>query len=193
MEGITSILFVYEHRLLRYLYIPKYVRHVFAKKPHFTGIRPKGIRMSEEKPIDLYRQDFALFIEAGFIAVKQLDEIAARRLFKAAELLSPDSSAPKLGLGYIELNKMRAVEAAKIFESILAKEPEHHLAKALLGIAYLMSKDKRQQGEVLITEAKNESDDPTIQNLANVSSQWLNKDIKQAHAMPFAPAMKEQE
>ena len=37
--------------------------------------------MGEENPLDFFKDDFALFIEAGFIAVKQLDEIAARRLF----------------------------------------------------------------------------------------------------------------
>lgn len=148
--------------------------------------------MSEDNPINFYLEDFALFIEAGFVAVKQLDEIAARRLFKAAELLNPESSAPKLGLGYIELNKMRSNEASKIFESILEKEPHHCLAKALLGISYLMMKEKRVEGENLIKEAKAESDDPTIQNLAEVSVQWLNKDLKTANVMPFSPALKEE-
>lgn len=145
----------------------------------------------QESPLTVYMQDFALFIEAGFIAVKQLDEIAARRLFKAAELLHPESTAPKLGLGYIELNKMRANEASRIFEEILAKEPNHALAKALLGIAYILTKDKRDQGEKLLQDAKKESDDPTIANLVEVGTQWLNKDIKHASAMPFSPAIKE--
>ena len=145
--------------------------------------------MSEETPLDFFKEDFALFIEAGFIAVKQLDEIAARRLFKAAEVLRPESSAPKLGLGYIELNKMRPQEAARIFESILAKEPKHTLAKALLGISYLMAKDKKKQGEILIAEAKKESDDPTIQNLADVSLQWMQKDVRESFSTPFAPSL----
>jgi len=149
--------------------------------------------MGEENPLDFFNEDFPLFIEAGFIAVKQLDDIAARRLFKAAEVLRPESSAPKLGLGYIELNKMRPQEASRIFESILEKEPKHSLAKALLGVSYLMTKDKKKKGEVLINEAKKESDDPTIQNLADVSLQWMKKDVKAAFSTPMAPSLEEKE
>ena len=145
--------------------------------------------MGEENPLDFFSEDFTLFIEAGFIAVKQLDEIAARRLFKAAEILRPESSAPKLGLGYIELNKMRPLEASRIFEALLKIEPNHSLAKALLGVSYLMSKDKKKQGELLINEAKKESDDPTIQNLAEVSLQWMQKDVKSSFSTPFSPAL----
>jgi Flp pilus assembly protein TadD len=145
--------------------------------------------MGEENPLDFFNEDFTLFIEAGFIAVKQLDEIAARRLFKAAEVLRPESSAPKLGLGYIELNKMRPQEASRIFEALLKIEPNHSLAKALLGVSYLMSKDKKKQGELLINEAKKESDDPTIQNLAEVSLQWMQKDVKSSFSTPFTPAL----
>ena len=149
--------------------------------------------MGDENSLDFYADDFALFVEAGFIAVKQLDEIAARRLFKAAELLRPESSAPKLGLGYIELNKMRAIDAARIFESILEKEPHHSLAKALLGVSYILTKDKRKQGEELIQAAKKESNDPTIQNLADVSMQWMKKDLRSSHAMPFAPSLEKED
>lgn len=147
--------------------------------------------MGEENPLDFFKDDFTLFIEAGFIAVKQLDEIAARRLFKAAEVLRPESTAPKLGLGYIELNKMRPQEASRLFESILEKEPSHSLAKALLGVSYLMTKDKKKQGEALINEAKKESDDPTIQNLAEVSAQWMKKDVKTSFNAPFTPSLEE--
>ena len=88
--------------------------------------------MGETNPLDFFAEDFALFIEAGFIAVKQLDEIAARRLFKAAETLKPESSAPKLGLGYIELNKMRPQEASKIFETILSALSRSKLSQKFL-------------------------------------------------------------
>ena len=65
-----------------------------------------------------FKEDFALFIEAGFIAVKQLDETSASRLFDAAQVLSPDHSAPKIGLGYIALNKLEVKQATKIFEEV---------------------------------------------------------------------------
>jgi len=133
--------------------------------------------MSEENILEFFAEDFSLFVEAGFIAVKQLDEIASRRLFKAAEILNPDSPASQLGLGYIALNKLHVNEASGIFEAILSKDPEHHLAKTLLGISYLLMKDRKQEGERLIFETKEKCEDPTIRNLAEVCLDWLHKDL----------------
>lgn len=142
--------------------------------------------MSEESLLDYFREDFTLLIEAGFVAVKQLDEIAARRLFKAAELLNPDNPAPQLGLGYVALNKLQINEASKLFEGILKQHPEHYLAQALLGICYMMSKTKRKKGEKLITEAREKSDDPTIKNLADVCMEWATSDLKAKEFSPLA-------
>lgn len=133
--------------------------------------------MDEENVLDFFAEDFALFIEAGFVAIKQLDEIASRRLFKAAEVLNPNNPAPQLGLGYIALNKLRVTEAITTFESIVKKDPEHHLARALLGVAYLLTQDKKTKGEQLILDAREKSDDPTIKNLAEVCLDWLKKDL----------------
>jgi len=141
--------------------------------------------MAEKSLLDNFKEDFALFIEAGFIAVKQLDELAARRLFKTAELLNPDNLASQLGLGYVALNKLQVAEATKIFDSILKKDPNHHLARALLGICYLLTKNKRKKGEQLIEEAKTKSDDPTIHNLAEVCMDWANKDLKAKALSPL--------
>jgi len=132
----------------------------------------------EAKLIDFFAEDYSLFIEAGFVAVKQLDEIAARRLFKAAETLNPDNPAAQLGIGYVALNKLQVSEAAATFESILKKDPGHHLAKALLGVSYLLTKDKKKRGEELVKEAKAASDDPTIKNLADVCLDWVKKRLK---------------
>ena len=109
--------------------------------------------------------------------LKQLDEIAARRLFKAAEILNPDNPAPQLGLGYIALNKLRVAEATEIFETLLDKDPEHHLARALLGVSYMLTPDKKGLGEQFIKEAKSKCDDPTIKNLADVCLEWEQKDL----------------
>jgi hypothetical protein len=133
--------------------------------------------MEEENILSSFNDDYSLFIEAGFVAVKQLDEIAGRRLFKAAEILNPDNPASKLGIGYIALNKLQVTEASTIFESILNEDPSHHLAKALLGVSYLLTKDKKKKGEELILEAKAKSDDPTIKNLADTCLDWVGKDL----------------
>lgn len=149
--------------------------------------------MGENGLLKEFKEDFALFIEAGFIAIKQLDEIAARRLFKAAELLNPDNPASQLGLGYVALNKLQVNEATKLFEGIIAKDPEHHLAQALLGICYLLTKGKRKKGEKLIQDAKSKTDDATIRNLADVCMEWANKDLKEKALSPLVPAKEEEE
>ena len=133
--------------------------------------------MDEENLLTFFVEDYSLYVESGFVAVKQLDEVAARRLFKAAEILNPDNPASQLGLGYIALNRLRVVEAATIFEEILKKDPGHRLAQTLLGVAYLLSQDKKKRGEQLLLEAKEGCDDPTIKNLANVCLDWLQKDL----------------
>ncbi len=134
--------------------------------------------MGEEGVIEYFSEDFALLIEAGFVAVKQLDEIAARRLFKAAELLNPENPASKLGLGYIALNKLQISEATKIFEEILQKDPHHYLAEALLGVCCLLTKNNRKRGEQLIRNAREKSDDPTIRSLSDVCLKWADTDLQ---------------
>jgi len=134
--------------------------------------------MSDESILEYFAEDYALLIEAGFVAVKQLDEIAAKRLFKAAELLNPDNPASQLGLGYIALNKLQISEATKIFEEILEKDPNHYLSQALLGVCCLLTKNKRKRGEQLILDAKEKSDDPTIKNLSEVCLNWAESDLQ---------------
>jgi len=99
----------------------------------------------DEAKLDEFKEDFSLLIEAGFIAVKQLDETSASRIFNAAQVMSPNSTAPQIGLGYIALNKLEIKEATKIFEEVLKKEPENHLAQTFLGICFLLNKPKRKK------------------------------------------------
>src|ERR1700722_4742645 len=120
--------------------------------------------MSEDK-LEEFKEDFALLIEAGFIAVKQLDETSASRIFHAAQAINPDSRAPQIGLGYIALNKLEVKEATKIFEEVVNKEPENYLAQTFLGICFLLTKPKRKKGEKLIQDAIEKSSDPTVKSL----------------------------
>lgn len=124
------------------------------------------------------KHDFGLLIEAGFIAVKQLDEKSARSLFQAAQKLRPDSVAPRIGIGYIALNKLDLKEASTTFEAVVQQEPENYLAQTFLGICYLLVKEKRKEGERLIAEAMKKTSDPTVKNLGQVSLLWLEKDLK---------------
>lgn len=140
----------------------------------------------ENEKFKEFKDDFSLLIEAGFVAVKQLDETSATRIFNAAQVISPNSTAPQLGLGYIALNKLELKEATRIFEEILNKEPENTLAQTFLGICCLLSKPKRKKGEKLIREAISKATDPTIKNLGEISLEWAEKDLKKEKAPFFA-------
>lgn len=150
--------------------------------------------MDPEKLRD-FKEDFPLLIEAGFVAVKQLDETSAARIFNAAQTLSPQSTAPQIGLGYIALNKLEIKEATQIFESVVEKEPENYLAQTFLGMCYLLQKGKRKKGEKLITDAMEKTSDPTIKNLGTISLEWAEKDLykKSEEAKPFFAQGQEKE
>lgn len=141
--------------------------------------------MKEDK-LDQFKSDFSLLIEAGFIAVQQLDETSASRIFHAAQVISPDSTAPQVGLGYIALNKLEIKEATKIFETVIKKEPKNHLATTFLGICFLLTAPKRKKGEKLIREAIEQTTDPSIKNLGELSLVWAEKDLKKEKAPFFA-------
>jgi Flp pilus assembly protein TadD len=141
--------------------------------------------MDQEK-IKEFKEDFALLIEAGFIAVKQLDETSSTRIFHAAQALSPHSTAPQIGLGYIALNKLEIKEATRIFETVIQVEPENHLAQTFLGMCYLLTKGKRKKGEKIIHEAMEKTNDPTVKNLGTISLEWADKDLyKKSSKAPF--------
>lgn len=142
----------------------------------------------EESKVRDFKDDFSLLIEAGFIAVKQLDETSATRIFNAAQAISPDSTAPQIGLGYIALNKLEVKQATKIFETVTEKEPENYLAQTFLGICLLLTKPKRKKGEQLIRAAIAKSNDPTIKNLGDISLEWARKDLTKEKAPFFASA-----
>jgi hypothetical protein len=144
-----------------------------------------------EDLISEFKDDFALLIEAGFVAVKQLDEISATRIFNAAQVLQPQSSAPMIGLGYIALNKLEIKKATQIFEGVVAKEPENWLAQTFLGICFLLVKQKRKKGEKIIQEAMEKTTDPTVKNLGEISLEWASKDLNEEKA-PFFTAPKQE-
>lgn len=138
----------------------------------------------DEQKLQEFRDDFPLLIEAGFVAVKQLDEMSASRIFHAAQAINPTSTAPQIGLGYIALNKLEVKEATRVFEAVLKQEPENYLAQTFLGICFLLTKPKRKKGEQLIKSAMEKSSDPTIKNLGAISLEWAEKDLKKSKS-PF--------
>lgn len=131
-------------------------------------------------------EDFPLLIEAGFVAVKQLDEVNASRLFNAAQAISPKSTAPQIGLGYIALNKLELKEAMKIFEDVLKNDSENYLAQTFYGICLLLTKTRRAEGEKLIRQATEKSNDPTVKELGTISLEWAEKDLTKKESPFFA-------
>lgn len=139
----------------------------------------------EEQKLQEFKEDFALLIEAGFVAVKQLDEISSTRIFQAAQVMNPASTAPQIGLGYIALNKLEVKEAARIFETVLKQEPDNHLAQTFLGMCFLLTQPKRKKGEQMIQEVLEKTTNPTIKNLCKISLEWAEKDLKKEKKAPF--------
>lgn len=131
------------------------------------------------------RGDFAALIEAGLVAVNQLDEDSAIKLFSAAQVLEPDSSAPRVGFGFIALNKLEIEKAIGLFQVVVDHEPDHHLARAFLGISLSFDPKTRPQGTKLIQEANGKTDDPSVKNLCKISMEWIDKDLKKRSAGMF--------
>lgn len=154
-------------------------------------LKKDDFRMSLEATLEEFRNDFSLLIEAGFVAVKQLDAISSSRIFIAAQMISPGHTAPQIGLGYIALNQLNVKEATHIFESVVTKEPENYLAQTFLGMCYLLSKPKRKKGEKLINEAMEKTDDPTIKSLGKISLEWAERDLTKAKAPFFEQSKKD--
>jgi len=145
---------------------------------------PMGVFGMVDNLVDDLKKDFAMLVEAGFVAVKLLDEMSATRLFCAAHVLNPTSTAPKIGLGYICLNKLEVKEATKIFEEVTVEDPDNELAQTFLGMCWLLTKPKRKKGEKLIGEIIKKTTNPTIKNLGTISLEWAEKDLKKKD-VPF--------
>jgi hypothetical protein len=128
------------------------------------------------------KDQFLLLAEAGFIAINQADEDAAIKLFKASELLDPSNTLPKIGMGYMHLCKLELKQAAKMFEDILAKDPNNEMARAFLGLSLSLNPSEFKKGEKVLEEAVQKAKDPMIKNLATSSLEFVEKFVKKAPA-----------
>jgi hypothetical protein len=126
-----------------------------------------------------YKEDFILMLEAGFIAVNQADEDSALKLFKAAELLNPENTLPKVGFGYLHLHKLELNQAVRCFEEVLDVEPKNEMAKAFLGICMSLMPTQLSKGEKVLEETM-KSKDPMIKKLAHTAVDFVEKFVKTA-------------
>ncbi len=130
--------------------------------------------------LDKFKNDFILLCEAGFIAVNQMDDDAARKLFAASELLEPKNTLHKIGMGYLHLCKLELKDAAKYFQEALEIEPDNEMAKAFLGVANSLSPEDGAKGEKILEEAATKAKDPSIKILASSALEFVDKFIKKA-------------
>lgn len=127
-----------------------------------------------------YKDDFFILVETGFIAANQADEDAAMKLFKAAQLLRPDNSFPKIGQGYVHFLKLELKQACSLFEDVLKKEPNHEMARALLGLSMALTTKEIDKGENLMKQALSKSQDATVKNMAGTAIEFVEKFVKKA-------------
>lgn len=128
--------------------------------------------------LQTYKDDFFLLVETGFIAAGQTDEDAAKKLFRAAELLNPNNNFPKVGYGYIHLLKLELKQACRMFEEVLKTEPNNNMAKALLGLSASLTIKDVDKGEKLMEEAMKQTKDPSIKNMAQTGIEFVEKFVK---------------
>ena len=124
-----------------------------------------------------YKEDFILFLEAGFIAVNQADEDAAVKLFEASHLLEPKNILPIVGKGYLHLHKLELKQAVARFEEAIKKDPENEMAKAFLGIALSMTPTEAVKGEKILAQTE-KSHDKGIKKLSHTALDFVDKFVK---------------
>ncbi len=130
--------------------------------------------------IEKFKEHFTLLLEAGFIAVNQADEDSALKLFKAAALLNPESSLPKIGRGYLHLHKLELKQSCKCFKEVLEKDPTNDMAKTFLGLALTFTTDQVSEGEKILTETATKAEDGQIKGLAETALDFVDKFVKKS-------------
>ncbi|MCK4934045.1 MAG: hypothetical protein KAR79_00500 [Simkaniaceae bacterium] len=128
--------------------------------------------------LEKYKEDFFLFLEAGFIAVNQADEDSALKLFRASQMLNPKSYMSQIGIGYLHLHKLEVKQACDTFQEVLDKDPTNDMARALLGISKTFSPDKVAEGEKLLNDVATTSKDEDIKKTANTAIDFVDNFIK---------------
>jgi len=127
-----------------------------------------------------FEKHFILLCEAGFIAINQSDEDAANKLFKAAQLLSPDNNLVQIGFGYMHLCKLELRQACEVFDSVLKKEPNNEMAKTLFAICLTFIPTELTKGEQLLEQVMTSGADAQVKTLAHTAADFVEKFIKKA-------------
>lgn len=127
--------------------------------------------------LEQHKDEFILFLEAGFIAVNHADEDAAQKLFAASALLNPKSTLNEVGLGYLHMCKLELKKAEDHFKKVLAVDPKNEMAKTMLGITMSMSPSKGSEGEKLLEELA-KSSSPEVKKVSKDAIDFVDNFIK---------------
>jgi predicted Zn-dependent protease len=126
-----------------------------------------------------------LIAEIGFMGTESGQAAPARVLFKALQLLRPESTVPYIGLAMAALAVEKSDEAIRILrEEALAKHPKDMELMAFLGLALQASgKDAEAKGVLsALLNAQSGADDAPRRMAAKLLSM-------QAGTMPPTPMM----
>jgi len=136
-----------------------------------------------------FKEDTALILESGFVAIKYGDREGALNCFHAAGLLAPDRVEPKVGLATLALNELDLPKAIKLCNEILEQDPKNHQSMVICGMSYVLMHKEEERAIELLKTASKESDDSATQQLAEL---WLGY-ITASHnpRVPLNPAAKE--
>jgi len=135
--------------------------------------------MSEEA-LKKFKKDYFLLLEAGFLAVNDADEDSAIKLFRAAQLLEPKATFPRVGFGYMHFCKLEIAQATDVFNEVLEKEPDNEVAKTLLGLCLSMNPSSTSKGEKLLESTEKSSHDTGVKKLAHTALDFVEKFVKKA-------------
>ncbi len=144
--------------------------------------------MDIEQVIKEFEKDCALLTELGFVAIKQIDEDAAKKCFYAALIANARESMPVIGLGMVFMLNLELEEASRLFAFVLNLEPDNEMAKAMLGVSKLFKLNDKSidDGGALIEQVLKKSDDPTVLLLAKNAVKLrdeINEKMKDLHPL----------
>lgn len=132
--------------------------------------------------LQVFRDDIALLVESGLVAIKQGDEESAKKLFNAVGIIDPQNLATKMGFGLISLHKMDIPNAQKSFTEILNVEQTNWRAQSFLALSYILSvlqegTDEEKMASLrkcaeLAQEVLDKSDAATTRQLAQSLLDW---------------------
>lgn len=128
-----------------------------------------------------YKDHFILFIEAGFIAVNQMDETSALRLFHAAKLINPHASINDLAMGYYHLCRLEITKCLEHLDRLLKHEPNNEIAKSFKAMALALSTDRVKEGHKILEELK-QSHNKDVEQFSHQGLEFIEKFVKKTTA-----------